>query len=132
MQSEMAISITMGFRSSVRLRRKHYTFNVGVLGSNPSGITFRQLLGCLFLYMPFFAYILYSPSSRIFYKGSTENIENRIQWHNEGRVNFTSKHRPWVLVHLEEFSTRSEAFRREQFFKSGKGREWIKSNIKVP
>jgi putative endonuclease len=82
--------------------------------------------------MPFTAYILYSYSGNIFYKGSTSNIEERLRWHNEGLVNFTSKHRPWILVHQEHFNTRAEAIKKEKYFKTGVGRDWIRDNIIIP
>lgn len=63
------------------------------------------------------------------YKGSTENIELRVQKHNEGLVNFTSKHLPWELVLFEEFTTRSEAMKREKWYKTGVGREWIRERL---
>jgi putative endonuclease len=49
--------------------------------------------------------------------------------HNEGMVNFTSKYMPWELVYFETFETRAEALKKEKFFKTGKGREFIKSKI---
>jgi hypothetical protein len=33
------------------------------------------------------------------------------------------------VVYFEEYCTRSEAIKREEFFKSGQGREWISENI---
>jgi hypothetical protein len=33
------------------------------------------------------------------------------------------------VVYFEEYCTRSEATKREEFFKSGQGREWISENI---
>jgi predicted GIY-YIG superfamily endonuclease len=30
---------------------------------------------------------------------------------------------PWSLIYMEEFATRSEAVRRERYFKTGRGRE---------
>jgi len=61
-----------------------------------------------------------------------QNLEERLKWHNEGRVNFTSKYLPWIRVHYEEYSTRSEAMKREKYLKTGAGREWIKNNVKLP
>ncbi len=30
---------------------------------------------------------------------------------------------PWILTHTESFGTRSEAAKRERYYKSGRGRE---------
>ena len=77
----------------------------------------------------YYTYVLQSQQKDILYKGSTANLELRIQQHNDGLVSFTKKYRPWKLVYHEIFATRAEAMAREKFFKSGKGRDWIKENI---
>jgi putative endonuclease len=79
--------------------------------------------------MAYYSYVLRSLKNGILYKGSTENIEKRLKSHNSGMVNFTSKHLPWELVLVEEFETRSEAIRREKWYKTGVGRDWIKEQI---
>ena len=48
------------------------------------------------------------------YTGWTNNIEKRIQAHNEGRgARYTRGRTPVKLVHLEEFETKEEAMSRE-------------------
>ncbi len=37
---------------------------------------------------------------------------------------------PWELVYFEEFETSVEARKREQYFKTGIGREFIKIKLK--
>ncbi|MBM3186049.1 MAG: GIY-YIG nuclease family protein [Bacteroidetes bacterium] len=75
--------------------------------------------------MKYYSYVLRSQKNGILYKGSTENLENRINYHNQGKVRFTSKYAPWELVLSEEFNTRSEALNREKWYKTGVGRDWI-------
>ncbi len=77
----------------------------------------------------YYAYVLKSEINGHFYKGSTENLYRRVQEHNDGIVTYTSKFRPWKLVYFETFQNRGEAMKREKFFKSGKGREFIKTII---
>jgi len=79
--------------------------------------------------MPYYSYVLRSLKNGILYKGSTQNIENRLTIHNQGLVNYSSKYTPWELVLVEEFHTRSEAMKREKWYKTGVGREWIKAKI---
>ena len=79
--------------------------------------------------MSFYSYVLRSSKNGILYKGSTQNLEKRLQTHNSGKVKFTSKNIPWELVISEEFSTRSEAVKREKWYKSGVGRDWINSKL---
>ena len=79
--------------------------------------------------MTYYSYVLRSLKNGILYKGSTENIEKRLQSHNEGLVNFTSKHLPWEIVIQEEFTTRAQAMNRERWYKTGVGRDWIKNQL---
>ena len=85
-------------------------------------------VGFLILYM-YFSYVLQSQKKNIFYYGSTEDLNKRIQMHNEGLVKFTSKYTLWKIVLFEEFKTRAEAVRREKWYKTGVGREWIKKQL---
>ncbi len=77
----------------------------------------------------FYAYVLLSLKNGILYKGSTENIDKRVEEHNSGVSKYTSKHLPWKLLHFEEFETRSEALMKEKWFKTGVGRAWVKENF---
>jgi putative endonuclease len=69
----------------------------------------------------FFVYILKSLKDHRFYIGQTNNLEDRVRRHNEGRVVATKGRRPLILVRSEEFESRSEAVRRERELKSFKG-----------
>jgi putative endonuclease len=76
----------------------------------------------------FTVYILYSKKHNIHYIGYTSNLIERIKSHNElATKGFTIKYRPWKLIYSEEFQTKSEAMKKEKYFKSGVGREFIKS-----
>ncbi|MEO6833387.1 MAG: GIY-YIG nuclease family protein [Chitinophagaceae bacterium] len=78
----------------------------------------------------FQVYILYSPGSGKSYVGYTNSIERRMEEHNfTSRKGFTLRYRPWVLVHTETFNSRSEAMTRENFYKSGQGREIVKKIV---
>ena len=80
--------------------------------------------------MAFFVYVLKSVDGRINYVGSTENIADRLERHNDGRSKATKAYRPFVLVHQEEFSSRAEAYSREMYYKTGKGREELAKYIR--
>ena len=79
--------------------------------------------------MDFWVYVLYNQTAGKRYIGQTDDLERRVGEHNDTKHNpmkFTSKHPgPWVLVYSEQFTTRSEAMRRERWFKSGQGRAWL-------
>jgi putative endonuclease len=69
----------------------------------------------------FYAYVLRSLQTGRLYKGSCGDLGIRLQKHNAGRVRSTKPYGPWELLHSEPFDTRSEAFRREQHWKSVAG-----------
>lgn len=70
-------------------------------------------------------YVLRSEKTGRRYVGSTQNIEERLAQHNRGYSLATKHGAPWMLLHSEEFATRAEAFQRERFFKTGKGRDLL-------
>ncbi len=74
----------------------------------------------------FFVYILRSLKDGIHYYGYSSNLQKRIEEHNDGLSNFTNKHRPWEIIYFETFDNRSDAMKREKFFKSLPGFHWLK------
>jgi putative endonuclease len=78
----------------------------------------------------YIVYVLYSVKHNKIYVGFTSNLEQRILSHNElGKKGWTIKFRPWQLIHTEKFETKRQALLREKELKSGKGREWIWSEL---
>jgi len=75
--------------------------------------------------MPYELYVLISKKDGMRYIGSGNNADERLRRHNKGDYRFTKGHRPWGLVHREQYLTRSEAVKRERFLKSGQGRKWL-------
>jgi putative endonuclease len=74
----------------------------------------------------FIAYILRSEKDNTYYYGSTNDLTNRIKYHNSGKVRYTKGHLPYKLHYSESFESRSEAMAREKFFKSIDGYNWLK------
>jgi putative endonuclease len=54
--------------------------------------------------------------------GSSENVDDRLNLHNAGKVTATKYQRPFRLVYTEEFQTRADARRREAWLKRQKSR----------
>ncbi|OGK63064.1 hypothetical protein A2334_00300 [Candidatus Roizmanbacteria bacterium RIFOXYB2_FULL_38_10] len=61
------------------------------------------------------------------YTGYTSDLERRIWEHNNKITRSTRKGKNWKVVYTKEFEIKSEALKYEQFLKSGKGRELLKS-----
>ena len=80
--------------------------------------------------MEFLIYILYSKKFDKTYVGFTSSLIERFYSHNfYAKKGFTTKFRPWEVLHIEVFETKSEAMAKEKWFKSGIGREAIKKMI---
>ncbi len=78
----------------------------------------------------FFVYILKSFRDNKRYIGHTNNIARRLSEHNNGECIATKNRRPFELLYYETVENKSKAMKRETFFKSGKGREYIEKVLK--
>ena len=78
----------------------------------------------------FTVYILYSNAFCKTYVGYTSNIEERMKSHNFlDKKAWTTRYRPWTIIHTEEFADKSSAMKRELYFKTGTGRDLVKKLI---
>lgn len=75
----------------------------------------------------FTVYILRSDKDKKRYIGFTDNLDRRISEHNSGRVASTKNRRPLALIYSEQFEIKSDAMKREKFFKSHQGRNLLDS-----
>ena len=77
-------------------------------------------------------YVLKSLKNGKRYIGYTgKTAEKRLIEHNSGTNTFTRQNSPFVLIYIEEGYTKTEAIKRENFLKSGKGREFLDKIIRV-
>ncbi|MBD3359620.1 MAG: GIY-YIG nuclease family protein [Candidatus Buchananbacteria bacterium] len=76
----------------------------------------------------FKTYVIKSITHKTRYIGSCEHLNKRMKEHNAGKCKYTKSRCPWELVYFEELETRTEARKRENFLKSGKGRKWLDEN----
>ena len=77
-----------------------------------------------------YVYIIQSVKDRNLYVGMTNDLRNRIRLHNQGKVFSTSSRIPFELVYYEAHHNKNDAAAREQFLKSGWGKNWIKKTLK--
>ncbi|MDA9555692.1 GIY-YIG nuclease family protein [Pelobium sp.] len=73
-------------------------------------------------------YILKSAKDGKYYYGSCEDLEKRLTMHNGGKVRSTKSRIPFIVIYKEVYETRSEAQKREYYFKSIDGYIWLKEN----
>ncbi len=77
----------------------------------------------------FYTYVLRSKKDSNLYIGWSTNLSNRIQEHNNGRVQATKSRVPLELVYYEACLTESGAIAREKQLKSGFGRAYLKRRL---
>lgn len=75
----------------------------------------------------YYVYALISLKDRYLYIGFSKNPENRLKDHNLGMTKSTRTRRPFKIFYKEKCKNRIEAREREKYFKSGIGREYLKS-----
>jgi len=79
----------------------------------------------------YYIYILFSKASNKYYVGHTDDVQRRLNEHNDSdRLTYTSKHRPWKLCAVFECSSvRNEALALERFIKRQKSRGLIQRMV---
>ena len=71
-------------------------------------------------------YVLYSLEYNKIYIGYTSDLQNRLLSHNAlATKGYTLRYRPWIIAYTEEFTTKTEAIKREYYLKSTQGRKFI-------
>ena len=68
--------------------------------------------------MPFYVYIIQSEPDGSYYIGSTRDLDERLNRHNQGRSKYTKTKKPWRLKYFEEYPNRSKAVKREKAMKN--------------
>lgn len=87
--------------------RKAWDSSAGVSG-------FRSCVGKIYMY---YVYIIKSINKSWYYVGSTDNVLKRVLEHNQGITPSTKPHRPFELMLVEEYPTKTEARKRENKIK---------------
>jgi len=78
----------------------------------------------------FFTYCIESVKFNELYFGYTDNLNRRIEEHNQG-LNFSTKRFiPWKLIYYEACINEKDAKRREYYLKTTQGRRMFKARIK--
>ncbi len=78
----------------------------------------------------YYVYVLLSEKDNNFYIGFSENVEQRLDEHNAGKNVSTRLRRPFRLIYCEGHTSKSDALRREKYFKSSKGKTTLKQILK--
>ena len=80
-----------------------------------------------------FVYILKNESfPNQLYKGSTNNIGERLKHHNSGASPHTAKYRPWRVIFSAAFETEELARMFEKYLKTGSGIAFMRKHLVMP
>lgn len=77
----------------------------------------------------FYTYVLQSLVDKKFYTGFTPDLKKRVEKHNKGLVKATKGRQPLKLLYYEACLNKEKAIKREQYFKTGFGRAFLKTRI---
>ena len=77
----------------------------------------------------FYAYVIRSINFPFLYKGHCEHLSERLKQHNSGMTESIRPYMPFKLVYAEEFQSREEAIKREKYFKTSRGRKFLKTKL---
>ena len=77
-----------------------------------------------------YVYILVSETNaEIHYSGMTDDLNERLVRHNQGRSDHTAEYRPWKIETAIAFRSKKKARAFEKYLKSGSGREFSRRHF---
>ena len=78
-----------------------------------------------------YVYILFSEKDKNFYIGFSTDVARRLLEDNSGENESTKTRRPLVLLYYEAHLNKDDALRRENYFKTTKGKLTLKQMVRV-
>ena len=78
----------------------------------------------------YYVYILYNNRKNFIYVGYSEDLKERIKYHNSGQVKSTKSYFPLELIHYEAYSDIKDAKRREGYLKTNRGKTTLMTMLK--
>lgn len=80
--------------------------------------------------MFYYVYVIKSLNKNFVYTGITKDLKKRLQEHNFGKEKSTKHFIPYNLIFYEAYSNKNDAYRREQYFKTTKGKTTLRTMLK--
>jgi putative endonuclease len=78
----------------------------------------------------YYIYVLKSLAHDFIYTGFSENLKKRFKQHNNREELSTKHYAPFDLIHYEAYRHIKDAKRRENYFKTTKGKVTLKQMLK--
>ncbi len=78
----------------------------------------------------YYTYVLLSSTDGEWYTGATSDLKARLLEHEHGEVTSTRFRRPLRLIYYEACLDAADAFRREKYLKTGKGKRYLRQRMR--
>lgn len=78
----------------------------------------------------YYVYVLQSLKTDWIYVGSTSDLRKRFKSHNDGENVSTKSYIPFKLIFYEAYLSKKDALRREEYFKTTKGKTTLRMMLK--
>lgn len=78
----------------------------------------------------YYVYVLKSKFKNFLYVGFTHNLRKRFIEHNNGEELSTKAYAPFELIFYEAYRNEKDAKRREEYFKTTKGKTTLRTMLK--
>jgi putative endonuclease len=78
----------------------------------------------------FYVYILLSKKDGKKYTDYTKDLNQRLQYHDSGKVPSTKNRRPFELIYFEGCLNQEDALRREKYLKTKNGKMFLGNRLK--
>ena len=77
----------------------------------------------------YIAYVLRSIKDGKFYTGYSNNLNQRIEAHNAGKIFSTKYRRPLELIYYEASINQDDVFKQEKYLKTTYGKRYIRNRV---
>ena len=78
----------------------------------------------------YYTYVLVSSTNGKWYKGATSDLKARPLEHERGEVTSTRFRPPLGLVYYEACLDAADAYRRERYLKTGRGKRYLRQRMR--
>ena len=78
----------------------------------------------------FYVYVLRSEKDSNFYVGYTNDLKQRLEAHNKGKVSSTQNRLPLTFVYWEGCLNQADATTREKYLKTAWGKRYLRNRMK--
>lgn len=121
---DILLNVFIGVSSLGRSPMGEANGRTEALGHSPTGEAFEAFNRMHYVY------VLKSKKDNNLYIGCTEDLNRRLVYHNSGKVRSTKSRLPFELLYFEEYYDKYEAFYKERFYKTIKGKKELVLKIK--